>query len=64
MKQPIHLGDGAYVSEGCYPGEVVLTTGSHKIEEADNQVVLDPHGVRAFLLWLNRSEANGESVKE
>lgn len=60
MKQPIHLGDGAYVSEGFYPGEVILTTGSHNPADADNYIALDPNGIRLLLEWLN---VNGEGVK-
>lgn len=52
--QPIHLGDGAYVSMGRYPSEVVLTANHHDPEQATDTVWLDPHAVQALELWLRQ----------
>lgn len=54
MRQPQHLGDGAYVSEGTYPGEVILTAGDHDPEHATNVVYLEPPAVAALLQWLGQ----------
>ena len=56
MRQPHHLGDGAYISEGTYPGEVILTAGHHDPEQATNVVYLDPTAVAALLHWLGYAD--------
>lgn len=50
--EPIHLGDGAYVSEGSYAGEVVVTSGHHDPNHADDVVCLDPAAVPKLIAWL------------
>ena len=42
-----YLGDGAYVQEGCYKGEVVLTTEDGI--SVQNTVVLGPTELRNLL---------------
>lgn len=40
--KPIYIGDGVYLSEGnSGPGSFMLTTGTHKENEADNVIFLD-----------------------
>ena len=48
------LGDGAYVREGSYKGEVVLftTDGMH----TTNTIVLEPFVLAAFLSFLKQRE--------
>lgn len=53
MKEPAHLGDGAYVSVGSYDGEVVLTANHHDPSQATDVVVLDPRAVKNLIAWLN-----------
>lgn len=62
MPEPMHLGDGAYVKEGEYPGEVVLYT-SNGVYEADH-VVLDPSAVRELVAWLGRRQSDQNSKRE
>lgn len=45
-----YLGDGAYVQEGSFRGEVVLTTEDGI--SVQNQVVLGPTEIRALLEWM------------
>lgn len=54
MKEPIHLGDGAYASVGRYGGEVVITANHHDPEEATDRVYLDPSAVKSLLWWLQQ----------
>ena len=55
-KEPIHLGDGAYVQEGGYSGEIVLTTGSHVLEESHAKIFLGPDETKRLLKWLTPPE--------
>lgn len=48
-----YLGDGAYVHQNDVQ-DVVLTTGSHLVEDANDIVVLDPEGLTRLLVWLMR----------
>jgi hypothetical protein len=50
MKQPTHLGDGAYASEP-YAGAALLTANHHDPMIASDRVELDPQGVEAFCRW-------------
>lgn len=43
-----YLGDGVYISDELNPGHLSLTTGSHRPEEADNIIHLEPDVIRAF----------------
>lgn len=45
-----YLGDGAYVQQGNYIGEVVLTTEDGI--SVQNRVVLGPHEIRMMDNWL------------
>lgn len=45
-----YLGDGAYVADGCYAGEVVLTTEDGV--SVQNRVVMGPTEVAALLRFL------------
>ena len=54
-----YLGDGVYVQEGSFQGEVVLTT-SNGIQDT-NTIVLEPAVLRNLQEWLKRDlEALGE----
>lgn len=41
-----YIGDGVYVGFDGY--NIVMTTGSHRPEEADNMIVLEPKVLAAF----------------
>ena len=45
----IYLGDGAYVQQVCYDGEVVLTTENGISEQ--NRVVLGINEWRSLIEW-------------
>jgi hypothetical protein len=47
-----YLGDGAYIQQGSYLGEVVLTTEDGIREQ--NRVVLGPMEIVAFRRWCER----------
>ena len=48
--KPAYLGDGAYVK--AENGMVILTTGIHEDDEADNRICLEPKVLESFLNWL------------
>jgi hypothetical protein len=52
MKNASYLGDGVYVhlDEG---DRVILTTGHHEPEKADNTIVFEPEVLDALKRWLN-----------
>jgi hypothetical protein len=53
MMKPSYLGDGAYVQPHPEdPTSVILTTGSHRLGEADNRVYLDLEGINSLLEYL------------
>lgn len=45
-----YLGDGVYISNDGY--QYVLTTGTHRVEDADNKVYLDDNCVLNLLKYL------------
>lgn len=47
-----YLGDGAYIQQGDYLGEVVLTTEDGI--SVQNRVVLGPMEIAALKRWLQR----------
>lgn len=49
-----YIGDGVYVEEGSFKGEVVLTT-SNGMQDT-NTIVLEPSVVKALSKWLEQSE--------
>ena len=57
-----YLGDGAYVQQGRYRGEVILTTENGI--SVQNRVVLGPEEIRALGRWLEIvEEINQEHVE-
>lgn len=46
-----YLGDGAYVQDGSFKGEIVLTTENGVSEQ--NRIVLGPPEIRMLIDWLN-----------
>ena len=53
MKEPTYLGDGVYAQETSYE-DILLTTGSHREDEADNKIILEPQIVQRLVAWLNK----------
>jgi len=51
---PIYLGDGVY-AQTSESGELVLTTDSHKVEEADNVIYLESSVITSLLEYINSS---------
>jgi hypothetical protein len=50
--KPTHLGDGAYVSQGNYDGEIIITANHHNPLEASDAVFIAPQAIRALEAWL------------
>lgn len=48
-----YLGDGVYVKLDEYGG-IILTTGSHKEEEASNTIFLGPDEISMLLKYLKQ----------
>jgi hypothetical protein len=48
--EPRYLGDGVYVSESY--GPVILTTGHHDPDQADDVIFLDEEVLEGLLRWL------------
>lgn len=60
MAEPRYLGDGVYVKKHeLDPMALVITTGSHNEEEADNRIVLELDTARQLqqyiLDWFNEN---------
>jgi len=51
MENPIYLGDAVYATM-TEDGEVILTTGSHHLADADNVVHLDERTLSNFIKWI------------
>lgn len=51
-----YLGDGVYANEGGYPGEIILTTGTHYANEdegsPENIIFLDPSVAKELYRYL------------
>lgn len=54
--EPIHLDDGAYVSERS--GDIVLTANHHDPERATDTVYLTALAIENLLLWLEERNEN------
>jgi hypothetical protein len=52
MKSASYLGDGVYVHLD-ESDRIILTTGHHEPEQADNTIVLEPEVLDALKRWLN-----------
>jgi hypothetical protein len=50
MSRKSYLGDGAYVDDGSFEGEIVLTTEDGV--SVQNRVVLGPRELDALISWL------------
>lgn len=51
--EPQYLGDGVYAQQwAMIPGGVILSTGSHILEEAENVVYLEPEVIDALQKFL------------
>lgn len=44
-----YLGDSVYATDEANPGHITLTTGSHKIEDADQIIHLEPEVLEALI---------------
>jgi hypothetical protein len=55
MIEPQYLGDSVYIQND--DTAVVLTTGSHDIDNADQVIYLEQEVIAQFLNWLERSKA-------
>jgi len=53
-----YLGDGAYVQQGCFQGEVVLTTENGISEQ--NRVVLAETEIATLIAWLKKHKCYQE----
>lgn len=52
MTNATYLGDGVYVTvDGIY--EIMLTTGDHREELADNKVFMEPRQVQSLIEFLH-----------
>lgn len=51
-KEPIYLGDGAYVQFDEF-GTLIITTNTHIIKEADNAIYLEPAEVQNLIKYLS-----------
>lgn len=50
----IHLGDGAYASEGRYRGELIITANHHDPNQATDRVFLDPRAIESLVEYIER----------
>ena len=50
--EPVHLGDGAYVSPGSYRGEIIITANHHDPELASDAVYLGPHATMELMKFI------------
>lgn len=55
MKPPTYLGDGVYAKQDEL-GRIVLTTGGHNDELADNRLVLEPEVADALIRYLDHGK--------
>jgi len=54
MIEPQYLGDGVYVQND--DKDIVLTTGSHVINDANQVIYLEPEVIVQLLAWLERNK--------
>jgi hypothetical protein len=54
MIHSFYLGDGAYASVREDDNAVVITTGHHDPEQADNVVYLEPPVFEGLISWARR----------
>lgn len=52
MSPPSYIGDAVYAQYDRY-NRLVLTTGSHREEEAENVIVLEPEVWNELLRYVN-----------
>jgi len=50
--KPLHLGDGVYIQHDTLRGGIILTTGSHLVDEADNVIYMGAMEVAAFVAYV------------
>ena len=62
MPQKFYLGDGVYLTEGSYQGELILTT-ENGTEEPTNIIVFEPEVLYSFVRTLQRLGYNIEIKK-
>ncbi len=51
---PEYLGDGVYASLNSF-GQIVITTGHHNPDEADNVIYLEPEIAKAVTGFIERA---------
>jgi len=51
MAHARYIGDGVYADFDEYH-RIVLTTGSHNLDEAENRIYLEPEVYRAMVEWF------------
>ena len=56
MPEPEYLGDSVYAGKSEFD-ELVLTTDSHREEEAGNRIVLEPQVIAGLLSYIDRAWA-------
>jgi hypothetical protein len=61
MAKAIYLGDGAYATLSG-DGDMVITAGSHVIEEASDRVFLEPSGIAKLRAFID-NPALGDDVE-
>ncbi len=54
MTEPMYLGDGVYASVDEYRG-LVLTTGHHEPEKADDIIILEPDVLDNLMTYVASS---------
>ena len=54
MKKATYLGDGVYIHENSAQ-QVVLTSGHHDPEAADNRIYLEPGVIEQLKDWLTKT---------
>jgi hypothetical protein len=53
MPEPSYLGDGVY-AQVDFVDQLMLTTGSNLLKDADNVIYLEPEVVTALLAYIER----------
>lgn len=53
MLEPQYIGDGVYAAQSP-DFSLVLTTGSHRPEEADNKIFFEPETLDALESYIKR----------
>jgi hypothetical protein len=52
--EAIHLGDGAYASEGRYRGELIITANHHDPDQATDRVYLNSQAIKSLAGYIER----------